>query len=135
MYNKVLCIDDDNTTLTICRLVIAKAGFAGEIITAINGREGIDFFERHVNDTATLPDIVFLDLNMPVMNGWDFLEEYAARYADKLPGVKIVILSSTVNPEDFRKAAQQPIVTDFISKPISVEALRELSERLATNQS
>lgn len=136
MFNKVLCIDDDNTTLTICKLVIAKAGFAKEVITAMNGKEGIDFFEKHAGDTdsGALPDIVFLDLNMPVMNGWDFLEEYAAQYADKLPDIKIVILSSTVNPEDFRKAAQLSIVTDFISKPISVETLRELSERLASKQ-
>jgi len=131
MFNKVLCIDDDNTTLTICKLVIAKSGFAKEVITAMNGKEGISFFEENADNSNELPDIVFLDLNMPVMNGWDFLEEYGAQYADRLPGIKIVILSSTVNPEDFRKAAQLSIVNDFISKPISVDALRELSGRLA----
>jgi CheY-like chemotaxis protein len=130
MFNKVFCIDDDNTTLTICKLVIAKSGFAREVITAMNGREGIGFFEANAGNKEALPDIVFLDLNMPVMNGWDFLEEYAARYAEKLPDIKIVILSSTVNPEDFKKAARLSIVNDFISKPISVEALRELNGRL-----
>lgn len=130
MFNKVLCIDDDNTTLTICKLLIARTSFAGQTITALNGKEGLDYFSQHINDPDALPDIVFLDLNMPVMNGWDFLEEYTTQYAAKLPGMKIVVLSSTVNPADFQKAARFPVIRQFVSKPLSVESLELLKRSL-----
>jgi CheY-like chemotaxis protein len=63
---------------------------------------------------------------MPVMNGWDFLEDYLMKYSDRLPGTKVVIVSSTVNPEDFSRANRYDIVIDFINKPLTTEGLEEL---------
>jgi CheY-like chemotaxis protein len=63
---------------------------------------------------------------MPVMNGWEFLQAYVPQYADKLPQTRIVILSSTIDPEDFAMARQYPVVIQFISKPLSIENLEEL---------
>ncbi len=60
------------------------------------------------------------------MNGWDFLQEYMPIYASRLPATKIVILSSTIDPEDFALAKQYPVVIQFISKPLSIENLDEL---------
>jgi CheY-like chemotaxis protein len=133
MINKVLCIDDDQITLVLCDMVIKKAGFAREVITANNGREGLAWFSAHFskNNAAAVrepPGIIFLDLNMPVMNGWDFLEDYLMKYADRLPGTKVVIVSSTVNPEDFSRANRYEIVIDFINKPLTTEGLEELMD-------
>ncbi len=72
--------------------------------------------------------MIFLDLNMPVMNGWDFLEEYLMKYSDRLPDTKVVIVSSTVNPEDFSRANRYDIVIDFINKPLTIEGMQELME-------
>ena len=138
MLEKVLCIDDDQITLVLCDMVIKKAGFAGEVITTNNGKEGLGWFSDFFKQKKTgvfenPPELIFLDLNMPVMNGWDFLEDYLMKYADRIPETKVVILSSTVNPEDFSRANRYDIVIDFINKPLTVEELSELkkNEKLA----
>jgi len=133
MINKVLCIDDDPITLVLCDMVIKKSAFAKEVITAKNGKEGLDWFSAFFTKNNTEvkqdpPQIIFLDLNMPVMNGWDFLEIYLMKYAERLPETKVVIVSSTVNPEDFLRANRYNIVIDFINKPLTAEGLSELSE-------
>lgn len=130
MINKVLCIDDDQITLVLCDLVIKKAGFAKEVVIAKNGKEGLAwfsaFFSKNNKDSHDPPQVIFLDLNMPVMNGWDFLEDYLMKYSDRLPTTKVVIISSTVNPEDFSRANQYDMVIDFINKPLTQEGLQEL---------
>lgn len=140
MIDRVFCIDDDQITLTLCELVIKKAGFASEVVVAKNGKEGLAFFsdffsqakKRETNREA--PQIIFLDLNMPVMNGWDFLEDFLMKYSDRIPDTKVVILSSTVNPKDFSKANQYEIVIDFINKPLTVEGLDELKQHEQVRQ-
>ena len=134
MINRVFCIDDDQITLTLCDLVIKKAAFADEVLVAKNGKEGLAFFSEYFanrknnNSKDEAPLIIFLDLNMPVMNGWDFLEDYLLKYSDRIPQTKVVILSSTVNPEDFSRANQYEIVIDFINKPLTIEGLEELKQ-------
>lgn len=133
MINKVLCIDDDQITLVLCDMVIKKAGFASEVITAKNGREGLAWFSAYFSKTNTGPKpepprLIFLDLNMPVMNGWDFLEDYLMKYSDRLPETRVVIVSSTVNPEDFSRSNRYEIVIDFINKPLTTEGLEELMQ-------
>ena len=114
-------------------MVIKKAGFAEEVITANNGKDGLAWFSAYFskNNTSTdrvPPRVIFLDLNMPVMNGWDFLEDYLMKYADRLPQTKVVIVSSTVNPEDFSRANRYNIVIDFINKPLTTDGLEELMQ-------
>ena len=133
MINKVFCIDDDGITLVLCDMVIKKSRFAKEVITAKNGKEGLAWFSAYFSKNNTeakpeAPEIVFLDLNMPVMNGWDFLEDFLMKYSERLPETKVVILSSTVNPEDFLKANRYDIVIDFINKPLTPEGLEGLME-------
>ena len=133
MINKVLCIDDDQITLVLCEMVIKKAGFAKEVVTAKNGREGLAWFSAYFSkgkkaERPEPPQIIFLDLNMPIMNGWDFLEDYLMKYSDRLPETKVVIISSTVNPEDFSRANRYDIVIDFINKPLTIEGLEDLMQ-------
>ena len=133
MLEKVLCIDDDQITLILCDMVLKKSGFAKEVIKTVNGKDGLNWFSNYFkqakaggNDTP--PKLIFLDLNMPIMNGWDFLEDFLMKYSDRIPDTKVVILSSTVNPEDFSRANRYEIVIDFINKPLTVEELGELKK-------
>ena len=130
MIRKVLCVDDDTISLTISQLLLKRAGFAAEVNTAIDGSEALEYFENlFTNDpdpVGNAPELIFLDINMPVMNGWEFLQEYNPRYREKLVNTQIIILSSTIDPEDFALAKQYPVVMQFISKPLSIENLEEL---------
>lgn len=135
MIRKVLCVDDDTISLTISQLLLKRTGFAQEVDTAIDGSEALDYFEQlfanNPDAAAHAPELILLDINMPVMNGWEFLQEYTPRFLERLPGTKIVILSSTIDPEDFALAKKYPVVVQFISKPLSIENLDELKSNPA----
>jgi CheY-like chemotaxis protein len=140
MINKLLLIDDDEITLMICELVIKKENFAKEVVKLKNGLEGINYFRGlldcngETNGEAP-PELVLLDLNMPVMNGWDFLEEFSESLEGKFPDTKVCVLTSSVDPFDFSHSRIYNSVIGFISKPLTPDALAELkaNERLDTN--
>lgn len=130
MIRKVLCVDDDSISLTISQLLLKRTGFAMEVATAIDGSDALEYFDtlfsQDPQPIENAPGLILLDINMPVMNGWEFLQEYVPLYASKLANTRIVILSSTIDPEDFALAKQYPVVVQFISKPLSIENLEEL---------
>ena len=132
MLEKILCVDDDAITLMLSKKVIAKMNFAQEITTTKNGEEAIRYFDNLAeelkdNPTLSYPKLVFLDLNMPVMNGWDFLEDYIKKgHNNAFPLTKVIILSSTINPDDVSNSKKYPFVIDFLTKPISTEMLENI---------
>jgi len=131
MLDSILFIDDDPITLMLCKMVIKKASFSNEIATAKNGEEALLYFNTlkqldSNNEFKKQPQLIFLDLNMPVMGGWEFLDSFStADYAD-YNKTKVIILSSTIDPEDLEKSKKYPMVIDFLSKPISKEMLEYL---------
>ncbi len=132
MIKKVLCVDDDMISLTISQLLLKRTGFATQVDTVIDGSEALayfeDLFKNDPNAIENAPELILLDINMPIMNGWEFLQEYTPLYIEKLAKTRIVILSSTIDPEDFAHAKKYPLVVQFISKPLSIENLEELKE-------
>lgn len=136
MLDLILCVDDDPITLMLCKMVISRSEFAKTIITAQNGEEALNYFnDRRINNVgATIsdyPKLIFLDLNMPVMGGWEFLDHFSKEeYRSAFSDCKVIVLSSTIDPEDIRKAKTYPMVLDFLSKPISSEMLDGLKSTL-----
>jgi CheY-like chemotaxis protein len=128
MLDTILFIDDDPITIMLCKMVISKVSFSKEIATAKNGEEALFYFDDLKKNnidkgSEKCPQLIFLDLNMPVMGGWEFLESFTTSdYAD-YNDIKIIILSSTVDPEDLKKSKKYPTVLDFLSKPISKDML------------
>jgi len=134
MLDKIFCVDDDAITLMLCKKVIERVGFAKEIITAQNGEEAFAYFEELSTQQELNPDypkLVLLDLNMPIMNGWEFLDAYQERgYQNVFKAAKFIVLSSTIDPQDVDKAKKYSVVLDFLSKPITKEMLEELRLKL-----
>ncbi|NHM06244.1 response regulator [Flavobacterium sp. CYK-4] len=134
MLDLILCVDDDPITLMLCKMVIKKAEFAKELITAQNGEEALNYFDdlklnNLGNEIQNYPQLIFLDLNMPVMGGWEFLDSFAKDdYRESFKDCKVIVLSSTIDPEDINKAKTYPMVLDFVSKPINKEMLDELKK-------
>lgn len=132
MINKILCVDDDSISLTISKLLLKRTAFADQVVTAVDGSDAIDYFKELFASSSNVldevPTLILLDINMPVMNGWEFLEAFVVEFADKLPNTRVIILSSTIDPEDFSRAKKFPVVAQFVSKPLSVENLEELKE-------
>ena len=127
MMTKILCVDDDPITLMLYKMVIRKAEFAQQIETARNGEEALAYFENGLltNFKEDYPKLIFLDLNMPVMGGWEFLDHFNDKY-HSFVDTKVIVLSSTIDPTDIDKAKTYPMVIDFQSKPISKEMLANL---------
>ncbi|HWB26574.1 MAG TPA: response regulator [Chitinophagaceae bacterium] len=124
VFDKVLLVEDDPITILVCKRTIEIARFANEVKSVINGQEAIDFLKAG----EEIPDLILLDLNMPILNGWEFLEWYTGwvSSAPKVPSV--YILSSTVDPEDQKKAMEYSCVKGFISKPLTKEHLASLEK-------
>lgn len=129
MLTKILCVDDDPITLMLYKMVIRKSEFAQEITTAQNGEEALAFFDRIASDGITeYPRLIFLDLNMPIMGGWEFLDHFTKQKYNAFRDTKVIVLSSTIDPQDIDKAKTYPMVIDFQSKPISREMLENLKQ-------
>lgn len=131
MNQTILCVDDDPITLMLYKKVIVKAEFGDTILFAQNGEEALELLKKmdtHDDNTknSQIPDIIFLDLNMPVMNGWDFLEHFSSEYDHQSKKINVIILSSSIDPSDYIRAKEYEVVTHFLSKPLTVEMLQEL---------
>jgi len=131
MLDTILCVDDDPITLMLCKMVINKALFSNKIITAKNGEDALNYFKT-LKDTGTgiKPQLIFLDLNMPIMGGWEFLDSFSTAEYSEYNTINVIILSSTIDPEDLEKAKKYPMVLDFLSKPITKEMLEYVKTKI-----
>lgn len=116
-FNRVLLVEDDPITIMVCDRIIKMNGFSDDVKSCENGRYALEYLKEK-STGVEWPDIIFLDINMPVMNGWDFLDELELIKETLPPLPRIFILSSTVDPEDFNRAKLFSTVEDFISKPL-----------------
>jgi len=130
-FKNVLLIEDDPITVLVCERITKLSGFAEQFHASGNGLDAVEYLNKTANERPEdLPDLIFLDINMPIMNGWEFLDQF-----DKIESLFqrlpiIYILSSTVDPEDQRKALSYPIVKNFISKPLTKAHLMEIAEEI-----
>jgi len=131
MLETILCIDDDPITLMLCKMVITKVSFSKTIDIAKNGQDALLYFDKLKISSPNInskPELIFLDLNMPVMGGWEFLDCFNTSEYSEFHDSKVIILSSTIDPADLARSKKYPMVIDFLSKPISKEMLEHVKD-------
>jgi CheY-like chemotaxis protein len=127
---KLMLIEDDEIFVFITLKIIKKADFDGELKVFCNGKDAIEYLESTAGNEELLPEIIFLDLSMPILDGWGFLDEFLILKPKLKKKITIYIVTSSVSPHDVQRAKNISIVSDFIVKPISKERFIEIIKEL-----
>jgi CheY-like chemotaxis protein len=122
----LLVIDDDDINIFIIKKIVEKTGYEAQMVAKTNGQLAVDYLTELQATGQTLPHLILIDINMPVLNGWEFLEAYEKLGIDH--DIDMYMLSSSVYENDIEKAKTYKTVKGFISKPLSIERLIELFE-------
>ena len=129
-----MLVDDDEATNFINEMVIKKADCAEQVHIAENGQQALDFLQESVGGSYPHPELIFLDINMPMVNGWEFLEQYKKLDALQKGDIIIVMLTTSFNPYDQTKAEGMKEITGFRNKPLTKDVLNEILQEYFTDR-
>jgi CheY-like chemotaxis protein len=126
--NCLLLVDDDNATNYLNKKIVQQVECTQHVVVASSGQQALDYLTNSGDYTIhgekyPQPDLIFLDLNMPAMNGWEFLEKYRQLPAGQKARVIMVMLTTSLNPDDQTKAHKTPEIKGFMNKPLTREML------------
>jgi CheY-like chemotaxis protein len=128
--NCILLIDDDESTNFLNKLLIKNTGVDVHVQTALNGLRALEYLTAsHYSENknpCSVPDLIFLDINMPRMNGWEFLEEYNKLNDVNRAKIVIALLTSSSNADDIYTAREQFHLGEYIYKPLTEEKLVQI---------
>ena len=120
-YKTCLLIDDNYIDNFVTRRILENSNFAEQIIVRQSPTEAIN----SLREGTIKPDVIFLDVRMPQMSGFEFLEEYDSLLINK-KAIKIFMLSSSLDPTDMKESVGNKYITQFIHKPLTIKALEEI---------
>ena len=133
-----MLIDDDPATNFLSNMIIDEADCALHIRTQTTAKDALNYITsadlNSKNETLPYPDLIFLDINMPWMNGWEFLEEYYKLDKQFQSEAIVVMLTTSNNPDDKIKAKLFNGVSDFKTKPLTKEMLEEIIDKYFKQQ-
>lgn len=122
-----LCfIDDDPIYQYMIKRMISKDHQVSKMWNFLDGEEGINYFASHYMETENIPDIIFLDINMPIIDGWQFLEEFSVIKPKINKPVTIYMVTSSTDPEDIQQANNIKEVAGYLVKPFDSAKLKEI---------
>ena len=115
-------IDDDEIFIYGLKRMMQVANFCDSIMIYRDGQEALDSLKAIIKNKEKLPDVILLDLNMPILDGWQFLDEFVQINLDQK--ITIYVVSSSIDPADVLKAQEYSAVSNYIIKPVSMEVLQ-----------
>lgn len=116
-------IDDDPIFVYGTKKVMKEVDFCSDVIVYHNGQDAINGLRNLVEEKKELPSLIFLDLNMPVMDGWEFLDDFITIPNNNIEKVHVYVISSSIDANDFIRARNYEVVNNYILKPITPEDL------------
>jgi len=125
-YKRVMLVDDNEIDNIINEKIIEATNFAENILKFQTGQEALEYLSDHQNNLGELPEIVFLDINMPIMDGFQFLEDFEKFSDDVHAKCKIIMLSSSISPKDIDRAASSRYVKKYLNKPLKPRYLEAI---------
>lgn len=117
-------IDDDPIYIFGLRRCMEISNFCQELLIFNNGKEALEAFLKLANSEASFPEVVFLDIDMPIMDGWEFLDNLSCVNFKK--PITIYLVSSSINPADINRAKKSNKISQFYSKPITHDMLKKM---------
>ncbi|MEO6521116.1 MAG: response regulator [Mucilaginibacter sp.] len=128
--NTVCVVDDDEIYVYGIKKLINLKQLCPNLIEFRNGKDAIEFLMNPENNDQ-LPDVIFLDITMPIMDGWDFMDNYAKIKPQLSKKITVYMVSSSINDEDIKRAKAIADITDYVVKPVSYDKLLKLFQLAA----
>ena len=126
-FKHLLFIDDNHHTNFYHNEIAKEAGVADQLVFFQKAKEALEYLNKSKENQESLPELIFIDINMPGIDGWEFTELYGENIGKS--SSNIIILTTSLNPSDQEKAENNQWVSEFRSKPLSVEVFDELRSR------
>lgn len=126
-YKSVMLVDDNEIDNIINEKIIEANSFAEKILVFQTGQEALDYLKENQEKEKELPEIVFLDINMPIMDGFQFLNDFEQFSETVLEKCKIIMLSSSISPKDIDRAASSRYVKKYLNKPLNARYLEAIT--------
>lgn len=123
---RIWIIDDDELFIMITRNNIRKSGIPVITEDFKNGKDSLNVLKERVLSGENIPNIILLDLNMPLLDGWEFLDEFKHMPDESRRGIKIYICTSSIDPKDLKRAETISDVTSFLEKPVNTEVVLKI---------
>ena len=129
VLRSVLLVDDDPTTNFLNKLLLTRMAITEQVHVAENGEQALRTLDKSCNGSSTpaCPQLILLDMNMPVLNGLNFLEAYAKMPLAQQRPIVVIMLTTSLHPQDLARAQQLPIA-GFLNKPLTKEKVTSLLE-------
>lgn len=129
----ILLVDDDDSNNFLHKIIVKQAGINVTTKVAYNGLEALDFLNGtgkfSMEEKPTKPGLIFLDINMPRMNGWEFLEAFKKLPENQKSNIVMMLLTTSLNKSDLQRAASHLELKSFINKPLSLNKLNEVIKK------
>ncbi len=123
----VLCINDSQINLFVQKRLLLQSGITDTVITATDGQEALDYYSKFTEaNSFDYPRLILLDIHMPRVDGWEFLDKFSDLYLPAFKETSVIINSFTVDHEEIEKSKNYPVIIDFVTSQLTADYFRKL---------
>jgi len=129
----IFLVDDDNIYQFTAKKTLESMGLSKQVSIFPDGEKALQYIKDHLSEQGSLPDIIFLDINMPVMDGWEFVDAFQQLNLPKK--IALYMVSSSVDENDMKRSKNYGVIDDYIIKPVGRTRFEQLLSMLQNSQS